>query len=230
MTKCIDASPLIVLLDSSRQYVIIGSHAGLLQAYQIDSGQLIWSFQTKDRIEGSAALSRDGHYVLIGKDLPPLHQREKTMIDLGDYSGMLYIIDAADGNLFSSYQCDGLIKSIPCVHASLDIVYVGAHDQFLHAIQLQATSTCLWKYGLQSSCVSSPQLSADNHRLFVGSLNGDVFALQADNGQPLWKSALQKPIFSSIAIWNEKFLIVGCVDQNLYCLDCDNGIQVESCF
>ena len=34
--------------------------------------------------------------------------------------------------------------------------------------------------------------------------------------------------FSSIAIWNEKFLIVGCVDQNLYCLDSDNGIQVES--
>ena len=55
---------------------------------------------------------------------------EKTTIDLGDYSGTLYIIDAADGRLFSSYQCDGLIKSIPCVHASLDIVYVGAHDQF----------------------------------------------------------------------------------------------------
>ena len=153
---------------------------------------------------------------------------KRNTFDLGDYSGLLYIVDVSDGTLFCSYQCAGLIKSVPCVHPSLDIVYVGAHDQFLHAIQLQATSTCLWRYGLNSSCVSSPQLSADNQRLFVGSLNGDVFAFQADNGQLLWKSALQKPIFSSIAIWNEKFLIVGCVDQNLYCLDSDNGVQVES--
>ena len=69
MRKRIDASPLIVLLDPARHYVIIGSHAGLLHAYQIDSRQLILSFQTQDRIEGSAALSRDGRHVLIGKDL-----------------------------------------------------------------------------------------------------------------------------------------------------------------
>ncbi len=68
MLKCIDASPLIVLLDEYRQYIIIGSHAGLINAYQINNGQLIWSFQANDRIEASGTISRNGQFVLIGKN------------------------------------------------------------------------------------------------------------------------------------------------------------------
>ncbi|UJR23756.1 hypothetical protein I4U23_026733 [Adineta vaga] len=209
MNKCIDASPLLVLLDDQRQYVIIGSHAGLINAYHITNGQLIWSFQTNDRIEGSAALSRNGQFVLIG-----------------DYSGLLYIIKCSNGQLYSTYQCQGLIKTIPCIHSLFDIVYLGAHDQFIHAIHIQEISSiCLWKFGLNSSCVSSPQLSADNTRLYVATLGGDVFAFQSNDGTILWKQSLVKPIFSTIAIWKEKFLLIGCVDQKLYCLCCDTGEQ-----
>jgi hypothetical protein len=74
MSKCIDASPLIVLLDEYRQYVIIGSHAGLINAYQINNGQLIWSFQANDRIEASGTISRNGQFVLIGKSFQILNQ------------------------------------------------------------------------------------------------------------------------------------------------------------
>ncbi|CAF0974343.1 unnamed protein product [Rotaria sp. Silwood1] len=209
MKKCIDASPLVVLLDDYRQYVIIGSHAGLINAYQIDNGQLIWSFQANDRIEASGTISRNGQFVLIG-----------------DYSGTLYIIECSNGKLYSSYQCQGLIKTIPCIHRSTDMIYLGAHDQFIHAIHIQETSSqCIWKFELNSSCVSSPQLSTDNTRLYVASLGGNVFAFESNDGKLLWKQSLNKPIFSTIAIWNEKFLLVGCVDQKLYCLDCDNGQQ-----
>lgn len=120
MKKCIDASPLIVLLDSKREYVIIGSHSGLINAYRIDHGDLVWSFQANDRIEGSGTLSRNGRWIL-----------------LGDYSGILYIIDCSNGRLYSSYQCQGLIKTIPCIHSQYDMVYLGAHDQYLHAIEIQ---------------------------------------------------------------------------------------------
>lgn len=66
MLKCIDASPVIILLDEKRNYVIIGSHAGLINAYQIDNGQLIWSFQANDRIEASGVISRNGKHIIIG--------------------------------------------------------------------------------------------------------------------------------------------------------------------
>jgi hypothetical protein len=67
MNKCIDASPVIALLDEFRHYVIVGSHAGLIHAYQIDTGQLIWSYEAKDRIEASPTISRDGQFVLVGR-------------------------------------------------------------------------------------------------------------------------------------------------------------------
>ncbi len=81
---------------------------------------------------------------------------------------------------------------------------------------------------MNSSCVSSPQLSADNNRLYVASLGGDVFAFESNDGTLVWKQSLNKPMFSTIAIWNEKFLLIGCVDQKVYCLNCDNGQQVIS--
>jgi outer membrane protein assembly factor BamB len=90
----------------------------------------------------------------------------------------------------------------------------------------EISSKCIWKYGLNSSCVSSPQLSADNKQLFVASLSGDVFAFESTEGKLLWKQTLNKPIFSTINIWKDKFLLIGCVDQKLYCLNCDNGQQV----
>ncbi|CAF0815231.1 unnamed protein product [Adineta steineri] len=209
MNKCIDASPLIVILDQYRQYVIIGSHAGLINTYQINNGQLIWSFQTNDRIEASGTISRDGQFVLIGI-----------------YNGMLYIINCTNGKLYSSYQCQDLIKTIPCIHSSNDIVYLGAHDQFIHAIHIEENlSKCIWKYGLNSSCASSPQLSSDNEYLYVATLNGNIFAFKSNDGILLWKQSLNKPIFSTIVIWKDKFLLIGCVDEKLYCLSCDDGEQ-----
>ena len=210
MNKCIDASPVIVLIDDIRQFVIIASHAGLINAYQIDTGEHQWSFQANVRIEARGTISRNGEWFLIG-----------------DYSGTLYIINCFNGEFYSSYQCAGLIKTIPCIHKQFDIVYLGAHDQYLHAIQLQKDSCeCLWKIPLNSSCVSSPQISEDNLRIYVATLAGDILAIQSNDGTIIWKESLHKPIFSTMIIWKEKFLIIGCVDQNIYCLNTIDGQQV----
>ncbi|CAF1293371.1 unnamed protein product [Adineta ricciae] len=105
------------------------------------------------------------------------------------------------------FNVKGLIKTIPCIHSFLDLVYVGALDQHLHAIHIQEHSS---KY---------------DTRLYAATLAGDVFAFQSNNGTVLWKRSLAKPIFSTIAIWKERFLLVGCVDQKLYCLTCETGEQ-----
>ena len=30
-----------------------------------------------------------------------------------------------------------------------------------------------------------------------------------------------------MAVWHDQLLLIGCVDQSLYALNCDNGEQVE---
>ena len=56
---------------------------------------------------------------------------------VGDYSGMLYIIDSANGQLHSTYQCGDTIKTTVSIHSSIDLIYLGSHDQLIHAIQIQ---------------------------------------------------------------------------------------------
>lgn len=53
-----------------------------------------------------------------------------------------------------------------------------------------------------------------------------MLALESNEGKLIWKQELNKPIFSTMTIWKEKFLLIGCVDQKLYCLSCNNGEQV----
>lgn len=66
----------------------------------------------------------------------------------------------------------------------------------------------------------------DNNQLYVATLSGDILAFQSNDGQLLWKQTLNKPIFSTMIIWKDQFLLIGCVDEKLYCFDRSNGQQV----
>ena len=50
---------------------------------------------------------------------------------------MLYIIDSCNGQLYSTYQCGDTIKTTVSIHSSLDLIYLGSHDQMIHAVQIK---------------------------------------------------------------------------------------------
>jgi len=62
---------------------------------------------------------------------------------------------------------------------------------------------------------SSPLLIGN--RLYVGDWNGDVWALDADNGRPLWRHHIGGAVKSAIASAGGR-LYVGAYDGHLYCL------------
>ena len=76
-------------------------------------------------------------FLLVDISNLTIHENIYKCQYLGDYSGILYVIECSNGRLYSSYQCQDLIKTIPCIHRSVDIVYLGAHDQYIHAILIQ---------------------------------------------------------------------------------------------
>ena len=68
--KCIDASPLVVSVhDRDRAVVYLGSHAHVFKAVELSGGKVLWETCVGDRVESSAALSRCGFYVIVGKRL-----------------------------------------------------------------------------------------------------------------------------------------------------------------
>lgn len=75
--RCVDASPVLLVRygadrspDEGKTTVIIGSHSHRIQALDLIGGSLAWERVLGDRIEASAAVSRCGSLVVVGRFLP----------------------------------------------------------------------------------------------------------------------------------------------------------------
>merc|ERR1719215_632559 len=102
LDKCIDASPLII-----GDKIVIGSHSGLIAAFDLDVGKEAWKVQLDDRIEASS-------------------NSNDSSIFVGTYSGSFYSLDFLTGKIQWKNQdsCD-IIKSQALV--STDLVIFGSH-------------------------------------------------------------------------------------------------------
>ena len=69
-SKCVDASPLVVCSGNHLSSIVyIGSHSHYFYSINGDDGNLIWRVKLGDRIESSAAISKDGTKVIVGRFL-----------------------------------------------------------------------------------------------------------------------------------------------------------------
>lgn len=68
LAKCIDASPLVVVKQNSKDQikVFIGSHSKLFLCVDALYGQVLWRFYAQDRIESSACISKCGNFIVFG--------------------------------------------------------------------------------------------------------------------------------------------------------------------
>ena len=65
--KCIDASPLVVFDENHDGIVYVGSHSQQFFALRSEDGQEIWKTKVEDRIESSAAITKDGKFICFGE-------------------------------------------------------------------------------------------------------------------------------------------------------------------
>lgn len=65
--KCIDASPLVVFDENQDGIVYVGSHSRHLFALRSVDGREIWKTKVEDRIESSAAITKDGKFICFGE-------------------------------------------------------------------------------------------------------------------------------------------------------------------
>lgn len=72
-SKCVDASPLLILASNKdvTVTVYIGSHSHRMQALDLHTGTVVWERILGDRIESSAALSACGNYIIVGNYSTP---------------------------------------------------------------------------------------------------------------------------------------------------------------
>ncbi len=177
-----------------------------------------WSVQTGGAVWGTASISEGVLYV-------------------GSDDGSLYALDARSGSQVWKYVTEGIVRSQPAV--SNGLVYFASDDGFLYSVNV-ANGRLAWQADIgnalprmerealgtkpdplgfdymQSSPVASHGL------VYVGSLDGNIYALAADTGQVAWTYTTGAKVRASPLV-QDGIVYIGSWDKYLYALDAYTG-------
>jgi len=199
-------------------------HGATASAAPREFHRVKWTFPTGGRVV-SSPVWHDG-LVVFGSD-----------------DGNVYAVDAASGRQRWMARTGGPVPSTPAI--SGDRVFVLSYDGKLHALDVR-TGEVLWKFatggerrfearglhGMQPRTqtfadmydvyLSSP-LVADG-KVFFGSGDGHVYAVDAASGRLAWKFATGDVVHASPAL-ADGLVVIGSWDGRLYALDVATGAQ-----
>jgi len=104
------------------------------------------------------------------------------------------------------------------------LVYIGGYDGKVYAINFGKGAGILrWIFPREASLhpiIGSPVIAQD--KLYFGSANGIVYALDAETGDSLWNFPTKDKIWSTPAIEGDT-LFIGSFDNKFYALDAADG-------
>lgn len=169
-----------------------------------DKPALLWTFETPEPIESTAAIVEDTVYV-------------------GSDDGKLYALDLATGKQKWAYATDEVaFRSSPTVADGR--VFAGDEDGVMHALDAK-TGKQIWSFETDAEIISSVQV-VDGKAVF-GSYDGHLYALAVDDGKLAWKVQAEDRIHGTPCVLNGFAIITGC-DGVLRRVRITDGEQVET--
>jgi outer membrane protein assembly factor BamB len=140
-----------------------------LNIYALDrSGRLKWKRGTLGFVTSSAAIGPRG------------------TVYIGSFDGALHALDPRTGEDRWAYETDDHVYASPALGESS--VYIASADGSVYAFDLRGVLR--WRYDTGDTIRSSPVLgrapSGNGRILYVGSANGELYALDARTGRRRW--------------------------------------------
>lgn len=160
-------------------YVALDAGTGRLR-WRVATGpdaRLAWGFESGDLYTSSPAVA-GGLAILGGAD------------------GQVYAVDAGSGEVRWRFRTDGRVRSSPAVAGGR--VYVGSMDGTLYALEL-GSGRLVWRFDTEGHTLESGSFGFDRRsiqsspavadgRVFVGSRDGHLYAVDAATGRLAWSS------------------------------------------
>ena len=177
---------------------------------------LAWGFESGDLYTSSPAWAEGTVYV-------------------GSGDGRVYAVDGATGAVRWSAVTGGRVRSSPAVAG--DRVYVGSMDGSVYAID-RATGRQAWRFDTDGRALESARFGFDRRtvqsspavaggRVFVGSRDGFLYALEAATGRRLWRVDHQMSWINTSPAVDEGVVYAGSSDAHfLQALDAGTGRQL----
>ena len=164
--------------------------------------ELLWTFETADGVESTAAIAAGTVYV-------------------GTLDGYLYAIDLSNGALKWRYQASGEIKSSPVVYRN--VVHFGDDMGVFHAVDAQ-TGKGRWTFKAEAEIISSASVSQD--RLLFGSYDQYLYCVSVEDGSLIWKFETEGYVHGTPAIVNDAVIVSGC-DGYLRVINIADGVEQQ---
>jgi eukaryotic-like serine/threonine-protein kinase len=171
------AAGLVYVGSRDGAYYAVDAGTGTLR-WRVETGPdapLAWGFESGDLYTASPAVA-GGLALLGGSD------------------GQVWAVDAASGAVRWRFRTQGRVRSSPAVAEGR--VYVGSMDGTLYALEL-ATGRLVWRFDTEGHTLESGRFGFDRRtiqsspaivdgRVFVGSRDGHLYAVDAATGRRLW--------------------------------------------
>jgi outer membrane protein assembly factor BamB len=198
----VDAPP---LLDNG--LVFVGDMNGIFHALSAGDGREVWRFQTGAQIVGSANR---------------LEGSRNGLIVVGSHDFFLYALDPRSGRKIWSHASESFINGAPAV--AVDRVVVGGCDakvRVLSAADGTGFAVDAGSYIAGSAAVSSG-------RAFVGHYGNQLVCVNLTEQRIEWafgSADTGDPFFAAPAV-DERSVVAGCRDGNVYCLEKATGREL----
>lgn len=173
--------------------IYIGSEDNHVYAISARSGKIVWNYTTEGPIRSSPKIA-EGH-VFVGSD-----------------DGFFYAINLITQRRTWRYDAGGPIRSTPFI--TPEYIYVGTEAGELLCLDFRGQSR--WQFRAKRAITSSPLVAQGI--VFVGSLDGTFYAVDAKSGWALWRFRMGKGTVSSPCRM-DNFVFIGSADGNIYCID-----------
>ncbi len=211
----------VVSNTKQRVYVVTDPSLSLparLHCLNTDTGAVQWFFDIGnapgDHTSSPAVrhdLNEDKNYIYVGS-------RDKSFYVVRD--------DGGTATLVKKYDTAGEIRSSPVIHRTTGDVYFGSDDSRVHAVTKDGVRK--WVFATGGIVVSSPEITLDGTKLYVGSNDGHLYALDTQTGNPIWKypsSGQIGAVRSSPALASDGTIYFGSDDGRLYALNPDGTLR-----
>lgn len=151
----------------------------------------------------------------------------------GNEAGLIHAIDLASRTSVWTFATGGPVRSQPAVAGAL--VYAASDDGYLYAVD-RASGAEKWRFDLRAKGLTRRPPSPDNPfydflqssplvhdgRVYVGSINGMLFAVDALTGREIWKVGTADSVRGSPRLEGAS-LYFASWDDHLYSVDLANG-------
>jgi hypothetical protein len=150
--------------------LFIGSMNGVLYARDAHTGAPLWEFPSEGPVRHSAGVMGN------------------TLV-FSSYDGFTYGLNTSTGDLLWK-EYTGPSVTAPLMDGSRGWVYVASSDGILTALDI-TDGEQKWEYDAGAPILTSPAMSQDGSKIYLGSENIYANAVYAENGVEVWRTKLE---------------------------------------